>query len=52
LASLDDAKHELALRVIQSEVQRGRTIVMIVHHPERYESVVTLSRSVFKIELN
>ncbi|MFM8987298.1 MAG: ATP-binding cassette domain-containing protein [Holophagaceae bacterium] len=52
LASLDDAKHELALRVIQSEVQRGRTIVMIVHHPERYESVVTLPRSVFKIELN
>ena len=52
LASLDDVRHDLALSVIQNEVQRGRTIVMIVHHPERYNSVVQLPRGPFKIELN
>jgi ABC-type molybdate transport system ATPase subunit len=52
LASLDDANHEQALRVIESEVHIGRTIVMIVHHPERYKSVVTLTRSPFTIELS
>ncbi len=51
LASLDDLKHDLALKVIQAEAQKGRTILMVVHHPKRYNSVVELPRANFKIEL-